>query len=191
MAQREYEGSGITVHWDGERCIHSRLCVLGLPDVFDFDARPWVDVEAAPPDDVARVVDTCPSGALSYTRTDGAPNGRRGRSPGEDPAASVRSDDEVGGGPPTADDPEVGTVLPVVTPLPDGPLIVEGPFGLRRDDGTVEVVSRVTLCRCGRSGAKPHCDGSHAAAGFRATGSVPPATSAREVIVTPRSPSSS
>jgi uncharacterized Fe-S cluster protein YjdI len=95
MARREYEGSGITVHWDSERCIHSGRCVAGLPTVFDFEARPWVDATAASPDDVARVIDTCPSGALSYTRTDGAANGRRGRSPDEDPAESIRADDEL------------------------------------------------------------------------------------------------
>lgn len=98
MTRREYEGSGITVHWDSERCIHSGLCVLGLPDVFDVSARPWVDVQGAPPDDIARVIDTCPSGALSYTRTDGVPNGRRGRESNDDPADSIRSDDEPGVG---------------------------------------------------------------------------------------------
>lgn len=174
MAQRSYEGPGIIVHWDSARCIHSRLCVLGLPDVFDFDARPWVDAGAAPADDVARVIDTCPSGALSYTRTDGTPNGRRGRSPGEDPAASIRSDDELRAGPQGTVDLEAGAVPAVITPLPDGPLIVDGPFGLRCGDGTVEIVTRVTLCRCGRSANKPHCDGSHGADGFRAAGSVPP-----------------
>lgn len=174
MARREYEGAGIVVHWDSDRCIHSRLCALGLPTVFDFDARPWVDARAAPAGEVARVIDTCPSGALSYTRTDGAANGRRGRALDEDPAASTRSDDELGGPPARSDDPDRASKPPVVTPLPDGPLLVEGPFGLRRDDGTVVEVARITLCRCGRSRTKPHCDGSHGEAGFSATGSVPP-----------------
>jgi len=33
---------------------------------------------------------------------------------------------------------------------------------------------RATLCRCGASKRKPYCDGSHAAAGFVASGEVPP-----------------
>jgi CDGSH-type Zn-finger protein len=40
---------------------------------------------------------------------------------------------------------------------------------------------RVTLCRCGKSNRKPYCDGSHAAAGFSATGE--PATIASEPLV--------
>jgi CDGSH-type Zn-finger protein/uncharacterized Fe-S cluster protein YjdI len=39
---------------------------------------------------------------------------------------------------------------------------------------------RATLCRCGRSSRKPYCDGSHAAAGFAATGE--PATIASEPL---------
>jgi CDGSH-type Zn-finger protein len=39
---------------------------------------------------------------------------------------------------------------------------------------------RATLCRCGRSKRKPYCDGSHAAAGFAATGE--PATIASEPL---------
>ena len=77
MTRREYDGHGITVHWDSTRCIHSRMCVMGLPDVFDFDARPWVNAPAAPPDEIARVIDTCPSGALSYTRTEGSSTAAR------------------------------------------------------------------------------------------------------------------
>lgn len=183
MARREYEGDGITVHWDSDRCIHSQLCVLGLPAVFDHGARPWVNAAGAPADDVARVIDTCPSGALTYTRTDGAPNGRRGRAWDDDPADSVRSDDEpVAPVRPDAEPapaerrpvvPDVPTT-PTITPLPDGPLLVRGPLGIARADGEVEIVQRATLCRCGQSQSKPHCDGSHARVGFTAPGAVPP-----------------
>lgn len=183
MAQREYVGAGITVHWDSSRCIHSRLCALGLPQVFDFEARPWVNVDAAPPADTARVIDTCPSGALSYTRTDGAANGRRGRSSADDPSESTRSDDEAPPGPLSAVTLDLGSILPVVTPLPDGPLVVDGPFGLAQPDGHVEIVERVTLCRCGQSGSKPHCDGSHERVGFAAPGTLPPPERISQVLI--------
>jgi uncharacterized Fe-S cluster protein YjdI len=92
MATRDYVGIGVTVHWDGDRCFHSERCMKGLPTVFDEAARPWVTLDGADAAAVAAVIDTCPSGALSYTRTDGAPNGRRGRAANEDPAASVAAD---------------------------------------------------------------------------------------------------
>lgn len=172
MARKDYEGTSITVHWDSDRCIHSRLCVLGAPSVFDFEARPWVRPDGAAADEVARVIDSCPSGALSYTRTDGAPNGRRGRRRDEDEARAVRADDEAGAT--ILLDGAADDVPPTITPLPDGPLIAEGPFAIARDDGAVEFVQRVTLCRCGHSASKPHCDGSHARVGFTAPGTLPP-----------------
>ena len=171
MTRREYEGPGIVVHWDSDRCIHSRLCVLGAPSVFDFKARPWVHINGTSADEVARVIDTCPSGALSYTRTDGVPNGRRGRADGEDPAESTRSDND--------DLPNASlTTLPassglaVITPLPDGPLLVMGPIAITGSDGSVTIAERRTLCRCGHSQNKPLCDGSHVRVGFIAAGVV-------------------
>jgi uncharacterized Fe-S cluster protein YjdI len=92
MATKDYVGDGIIVHWDSDRCFHSKRCMTGVPAVFDETARPWVDLEGAVADRVAAVIDTCPSGALSYTRTDGAPNGRRGRREQDDPAASIAAD---------------------------------------------------------------------------------------------------
>jgi CDGSH-type Zn-finger protein len=49
-----------------------------------------------------------------------------------------------------------------ITPYPDGPLIVRGDFMII-DLGGEEIPSgrAVALCRCGRSGRKPFCDGSH------------------------------
>lgn len=92
MATRDYEGDGIVVHWRSEQCIHSGRCVAGSPAVFDAKATPWVRPEGATADEIAATIDTCPSGALSYTRTDGAAHGRRGYAEGEDPAAAIAAD---------------------------------------------------------------------------------------------------
>lgn len=70
MATRDYEGIGITVHWDSAICQHSGNCVKGSPTVFDAKATPWVQADAATADEIAATIDTCPSGALRYTRTD-------------------------------------------------------------------------------------------------------------------------
>ncbi len=43
-----------------------------------------------------------------------------------------------------------------------GPLWVKGGIPVKSSKGfRYEVRNRVTLCRCGRSGNKPFCDGSH------------------------------
>lgn len=57
-----------------------------------------------------------------------------------------------------------------VTPCEDGPLLLRGSFTLMTQDGVVIDPGRstVALCRCGRSSAKPFCDGSHRPAGFSA-----------------------
>lgn len=66
--------------------------------------------------------------------------------------------------------PDTGSV--VITPYDDGPLLVRGEFTLTTQDGeTIPTGCRtVALCRCGRSAAKPFCDGTHKAARFRARG---------------------
>ena len=49
-----------------------------------------------------------------------------------------------------------------------GPLWVRGGIPISREDGyTYEVRNRVTLCRCGESGNKPFCDGTHASFKFK------------------------
>ena len=58
----------------------------------------------------------------------------------------------------------------VVTVYENGPLIVRGQFTITSQDGQPIPAGRktVALCRCGQSGLKPFCDGSHARTGFRA-----------------------
>ena len=92
MTTRDYAGEGIVIHWTSERCQHSGNCVKGSPTVFDASAKPWVQAGAAAADAIAATIDTCPSGALSYTRTDGVAHGRRGFAEGEDPTAAQAPD---------------------------------------------------------------------------------------------------
>lgn len=72
--RKAYHGASIEVSFDLDRCIHVAQCLLGLPDVFDLDRRPWIRPDAAAADDVARIVERCPSGALQYRRLDGGPD---------------------------------------------------------------------------------------------------------------------
>jgi len=63
---RSYTNGEITVFWKPEKCWHAAACVSNLPKVFDVKRRPWVDIDAAPSEEIARVVELCPSGALTY-----------------------------------------------------------------------------------------------------------------------------
>jgi len=61
-----YETPEITVTFDPNVCVHSGVCVRGLPLVFDIKRKQWVKPELAPADEVAAQVARCPSGALQY-----------------------------------------------------------------------------------------------------------------------------
>jgi len=71
MAERNYRTDEIVVHWDSSRCIHTGICLRSLRSVFNLRQKPWVDVGAAPADEIAATIEQCPSGALTYTRLDG------------------------------------------------------------------------------------------------------------------------
>lgn len=63
---RKYRGEKIDVFFNKDTCIHSGNCVTGNADVFDTKRRPWILADGADADEVARVIGTCPSGALKY-----------------------------------------------------------------------------------------------------------------------------
>jgi CDGSH-type Zn-finger protein/uncharacterized Fe-S cluster protein YjdI len=138
----EYIGENVRVTFDAKRCIHARECVRGLPAVFDPQRRPWVDPDRADVDDLAAVIERCPTGALHYERTD------------DGPAESVPATNAV----------EVSTDGPLYL---RGDVEVRTPGG----DVVLED-TRVALCRCGQSANKPLCDGTHRDAGFEAAGTV-------------------
>ena len=132
------QGQQVTITFDGARCVHSRNCVLGHPEVFVPNVKgAWIHPDAAPPEEVLRIGFNCPSGAIRVTRNDGAGS---------------------------------SDVAPVVNTLrlrENGPLAIEAALVI---GGMPQETVRATLCRCGASKAKPYCDGSHAAAGFVASG---------------------
>jgi uncharacterized Fe-S cluster protein YjdI len=131
-----YRTDAIEVTFDPNRCIHSAVCVRQLPEVFDSRARPWVRPAAAAPDRIAEVVSRCPTGALHARRLDGVPA-------------------------------ESSTEPAMITATRNGPLHVRGDVTVQLADGTTVLHDvRVALCRCGRSGNQPFCDGTHRETGF-------------------------
>jgi CDGSH-type Zn-finger protein len=63
--------------------------------------------------------------------------------------------------------PEVPYKKPTIECLPDGPYLVKGLKILTDSAGrTIPVKPVLRLCRCGGSGEKPFCDGTHAKNGF-------------------------
>ena len=57
-----------------------------------------------------------------------------------------------------------------ITPSEDGPYLVSGPVLLTDVDGR-EILhpDQMSLCRCGQSGNKPFCDGTHLTIDFDGT----------------------
>jgi CDGSH-type Zn-finger protein/uncharacterized Fe-S cluster protein YjdI len=54
-----------------------------------------------------------------------------------------------------------------VVPTADGPVLLRGEYELRgQADGSASDETGGAMCRCGASGSKPFCDGSHGEVGF-------------------------
>lgn len=135
--RRVYRNDAIEVSWEPRFCIHTQACVRDLGQVFNASARPWIDVDAADPDAIAQTILTCPTGALHFRRLDGG------------------AQEEAGEG-------------TTVEPRRDGPLFVRGRLRIVDADGNlIREDTRLALCRCGASGNKPFCDGSHRRVGFK------------------------
>jgi CDGSH-type Zn-finger protein/uncharacterized Fe-S cluster protein YjdI len=70
----EARGKNVLLRFEGKRCIHSRQCVLGAPEVFRANVQgPWLEPDAIPVEELAAIARTCPSGAITYERLDGGP----------------------------------------------------------------------------------------------------------------------
>ncbi len=142
MAIEVVSGKEATIHFNAQKCIHSRSCVLSHPDVFVPNVvGAWIHPDAQPAAELMRIAQNCPSGAITVVR----------HSAGAEAAADSNG-------------------LPIVNTVrvrENGPLAVEAELLI---NGQPQANPRATLCRCGQSQNKPFCDGSHGAAAFVATG---------------------
>ena len=68
----EIRGKRALIRFDGDKCIHSRNCVLSRPDVFVPNVSgESIRPDAATPEEIAGLALNCPSGAIAYERLDG------------------------------------------------------------------------------------------------------------------------
>ena len=137
--EKRYSNDDITVVWKPEVCIHSTICWKGLVAVFNPRNRPWIDLDGAATEAIIAQVEKCPSGALSWYRND----------------EQEKRPEEV----------EVETIVEVT---PNGPLMVYGNVKVKDAEGNETTRHKVTaFCRCGGSGNKPYCDGTHKKTNFK------------------------
>jgi uncharacterized Fe-S cluster protein YjdI len=69
---REYSNDKIVVCWNPDKCMHAGECMRGLPQVFNRESHPWLNIKGADSEEIMKVIDRCPSGALSYKLVDKA-----------------------------------------------------------------------------------------------------------------------
>ncbi len=136
--EKKYTNKDITVVWKPNACIHSALCWHGLLEVFDPRKKPWINLEAADTERIIAQIEKCPSGALSWMQNEA--------------------------GKPSVEQVDVETI---VETIPNGPLMVYGNIAVKDAAGNETHKNKVTaFCRCGASGNKPYCDGTHQKIGF-------------------------
>lgn len=136
---KKYTNGEVTIVWKPNVCIHSAICFRGLGEVFHPQTRPWITPEGSTTDKIIEQVKQCPSGALSYY---------------------LNRDEESG--------PVQVEVDTVVEATPNGPLMVYGNVSVKDAAGNVTKRNKATaFCRCGGSGNKPFCDGTHRKIGFQ------------------------
>ena len=142
MAIEVVTGKEATIHFDAQKCIHSRSCVLSHPDVFVPNVvGAWIRPDAQPVAELVRIAQNCPSGAITVARH----------------SAGTTATADSNGYP----------IVNTVRVRENGPLAVEAELLI---GGQPQTNPRAALCRCGQSQNKPFCDGSHVAAAFVSTG---------------------
>ena len=148
---KEYKNNHVIVHWFPELCAHPGTCLRLLPEVFNLKQRPWVNVNAAEPEDIISTIDKCPSGALRYSLPEGS-----------------KVDPQIANGVGNIDFEKSNPAAVKIRVNANGPLLIEGPTVVIGLDGKpLKEGSKMALCRCGLSGNRPFCDGAHSKQGWK------------------------
>jgi CDGSH-type Zn-finger protein/uncharacterized Fe-S cluster protein YjdI len=72
MGEEVVRGKEVVVHFEEQRCIHSRHCVLDRPDVFVPNVQgEWIHPDRASPAELLELAHNCPSGAIRCEAADG------------------------------------------------------------------------------------------------------------------------
>lgn len=131
--EKEYTNGEVTVVWKPSLCDHSAVCISELPDVFNSIKRPWVNINGAPTNAIKRVVDLCPTRALTWYAND------------------KNNDSNI-----------VKENSTEITLVKNGPIRLSGNFTITDENGNkITCADKISLCRCSKSKKFPFCDGSH------------------------------
>lgn len=73
MTEEIVKGRDVTIRFDAKRCVHSRNCVLGHPDVFVPNVKgEWIHPDSTSAEMVMHTALSCPSGAIRVSHNDGS-----------------------------------------------------------------------------------------------------------------------
>ncbi len=136
---RKYTNGEITVYWKPSECIHATYCYSELIEVFNPRKRPWINMQGASTEEIIKIVNKCPTDALTYKWN--------------------KDIDKEKCMPVGKKEPEIITEIKI---MENGPIIIKGSFKIIGTDGKeLRQMKVATLCGCGNSGNKPFCDGTH------------------------------
>jgi uncharacterized Fe-S cluster protein YjdI len=148
---REYTNGEITVFWKPKECVHATTCFRELRSVFNPGKRPWVDMSAATTEEIIKIVELCPTDALTYKYNKDL-----------DLKKNLDYSEEK-----KADPEPIEPTLTEIRVMPDGPLVIKGSYTIIGEDGKELRQMKITsLCRCGQSNNMPFCDGMHRKIGW-------------------------
>lgn len=143
---REYSNDDITVYWKPKECVHATTCFRELRTVFDPGKRPWVNMSGGTTDEIIRIVDLCPTDALTFKHN------KETKKPVENNVPEIKKEE--------APSTEVRVMR-------DGPLVIRGEFKITGADGKEQRKMKIaSFCRCGQSNKMPYCDGTHRKVGW-------------------------